>query len=534
MLLAWPLYGFGGLFLQDLANDAIRAPMMHQLQAWQLLHGKPLDELWGWSWPRAQPVSEVMPPSVDVWLSAPLWWLLGWPGAWRAAQVGAVLVNGLGAAWLARSLGARGPGLVVAGLVSALCVTSWREILLGHPNTALPGLAAAALAAFLDALRGGWGRVVVAALLGAAAASLFPPWLVLLTPPALSWAWERRGEGAPLRGAAALCGGILLATPVLLAMGGMRAGKGLEDFADHCPTAGMVVLGQDLARLGPPAWTGEVAPWMAAGAWLGLAAPLLLGRRGGALLPALLWAGLLALLSLGPCPAWGPALGTEPTPGFAALGVVVGVLNNLGRGLAVSQLLLGLALGLALDAGWEARGARRAAAVALVGLALAGAAWPLRGELLDGRHYKRVPQSAQAAFLAEQAPGASGGEPVVIADLPYDQAGQFVVALQTLGVARVNPPTPFTPRDRRDPFVNWLHDLGEGRIPGAPTAAQAAASGVRWVFHDRSRCAPPHMRSDAPCAAAVRAALTRLLGPPRELDGDVVVWAVAPTPAPAR
>lgn len=527
MLLAWPLYGFGGLFLQDLANDALRAPMMHQLQAWQLLHGRPLDELWGWNWPRAQPVSEVMPPSVDVWLTAPLWWLLGWPGAWRAAQVGAVLVNGLGAAWLARSLGARGPGLVVAGLVSALAAPSWREILLGHPNTALPGLAAAALAAWLDALRGGWGRVVLAALVGALAATLFPPWLLLLTPPALVWVGERRAEASLSRGVAALVGGVALAAPVLVAMGGVRAGKGLADFAEACPTAGMVVLGQDLARWGPPSWTGEVAPWMAAGAWLALLSPLVAGRRGRGLLFPAGWAVLLGVASVGPCPAWGPALGTQHAAGLGVLGAAVGVLNNLGRVLALSQLLLGVTLGLALDAAWEGGGWRRALVVPLVGLTLAGSAWPLRGELLDGRHYKRVPESAQAAFLADK-------EPAVIADLPYDQAGQLVVALQTLGFARVNPPTPFTPRDRRDPFVNWLHDLGEGRLGTAPSAAQAAASGVRWVFHDRSRCAPPRMPTDAPCRAAVRAALSRVLGAPRELDADVVVWEVsgAVTPAP--
>jgi hypothetical protein len=517
LALAWPLYGFGGLFMQDAANDAIRAPAWHQLVASQLLHLEGLGSLRGWNWPGDQPTVQVMPSTFDGVAVAPLWWALGWPGAWRAEQALAIVINGVGGAWLARAMGARAGGMLLAGVLMALCPVAWREVLLGHPNTAVPGLAAIALATFLEAVaRGGW-RIGLAGAAGALAAGFFPPFLLLLAPPGglalLASRPDRRGW---MRAAGSLGVGALLGAPVLWGMIAMRAEKGVEGFAATCPQPGFVTLGADVAAFGPPAWVGEIDPWLAAGIWLGLPAVALARRSRAVLLGWALFACVLAVVSLGPCPSWGPVAGVERSLLLGWTGPLVGVMNALGRLLIVAHLLLGTCLALA----WDAPGLRGVAAKVLGALALLGVALPLRGELLDHRHYKRVEVSPQAAFLA-------GVAPAPIADLPWDQAGQFVVALQTPGFPRVNPPTPYVPKYRDDPFVAWLHDLSAGSLPPSPpTPAQAAASGVRWVFHDTRRCDPPRMNTLVPCSAAVRSALAQVLGRGRDLGSGVMVWEV--------
>ena len=151
----WPLiFTKGYLFGGGLRGDYLRAAWLYDFVSRELLEGRiPMDfNDFGWPAPISRRVT--LPNFVDAAVVAPLHWLLPWPMQWGATQAAAVAACAGGMAWMTRSLGARGLGVVVAGCLGAVLWPTWRELHTGHLNTAWLGVTLAAVAAFIDLTRG--------------------------------------------------------------------------------------------------------------------------------------------------------------------------------------------------------------------------------------------------------------------------------------------------------------------------------------------------------------------------------------------
>jgi hypothetical protein len=528
------------IFADGLSRDAIRAPWYFDFMARSLAHGQLPAQITDYDWPMPKDTWDHFPGFIEAALAVPLHWALPWPAQWRATQSAAVLVNGLGLALLARAVGARGLGVAVAGLLGLMLQPAWREMLLGRPHGAVPGLFAAAIAALLWTFPGEddqrrpdptW-RVAAAITLVTLCVAFYPPFVGLFAPAALALLWRplrralrpghRRALIAP---AASLSLGVALAVPILLTGMLERAHKSMYVGDFVCPRAyASVALGDLLS------WTPDPHPLTAAavGVWLLVPAALLANRRlRGVAIALLALTGLYVLVSLSHCPFWAfpaelPGGGEEctPWPALRVLSRITPFISDFGRFANVALVLAALLAGLGAEALWRRgdHGHRtyRVAAAVLVALGLGHAAWWHMGWMLDPGRWHRAITPATALFQRDHDPGP-------VAELPWDQSVQYLSLLTDSRNPRVNPLLEADIRWRGDPFVSWLLDVGDG-TPSAvhPTHAEIAASGVRWVFWDPARC----MAANAPaCTPDVQATIRAVLGPPHQtLDDGALVW----------
>jgi len=483
-------------------------------------------------WPRTKEFPAVM----DAVLVAPLGWLFDYPRQWNASLGLAVLVNGLGTALLARGAGARGVGLVVAGCLGALCRPVWKDFVMARMNAVWIGLPAGALGLALLAvdvetpgLRSALRRLPLAAgaaILGALAAAVYPPYLLLFAPAAVMLAagplWRSRGWGLlPLTVALAL--GAALAWPELSAiLDGRQGDMGRET----CPDNYGALASDALWRTTPSAFQGLSLPGTAAWGWV--LAPLVLlhpRRATGVLLGGM--TALWVLMSLGPCPKdlSGVPLHPEAWPVIGAvlphLWEAGAPLHDFGRfaGVAVVQAALLGALGLEAIAG-ERRLGRSLLALAMGAAAVGHVQYYILSEAMDTRKWHAVQASPVATDLAE-----AGTAAFPAVELPFDRKQQFLSAIQTPG-PRINPLRPGDPAPVPQPFVEWLMAVGRGDLTQpTPSLAQARASGIRRVYLDTGRCNGGGVKRQA-CAPPVADAMTSVLGTASPIAPGVWVWVI--------
>ncbi|MEE2750428.1 MAG: hypothetical protein VX519_03295 [Myxococcota bacterium] len=573
VVVAWPLWTVSTAVYGLPAGDLAQTGWFYDFVIRRLMAGGSLDWLSDFNYPNPLRRIDEFPNILDAVIAAPVSLLFSYPQQYGASQALAVLINGLGFAWLARSMGCRGLGVWVAGGLGVCCQQVWRELYMARLNAAFPGLAGAALASWLQVLepeRSRWERVglaLCATLLGAAAALVYPPLLLLLAP---AGAWMALSR---IRGASRL--GVLLALiAVVLACG--LVGAELEEIR-RSPRAtdgrygqeAICALGMACSSIDPRvrldagfmtisdvfALVGvQLDRWVRSGlltvVWLpGLLAPILLKNR-AVWLGVLGWAVGLTLLSMGPCPEWKAGESLSWNLGFVGTSswCAMGVLHDFGRLLSVATLLFAVATGRVCESLCEKT---RFSGVLpwIVGcLVLIGPVWTVRAQLSRASSWLAVPVLATTDFLNEAADG-----PVV--ELPFDRRVQFLSALQAPERKRVNTlntkPRGYSsayqirPGDERFPFVGWLVGLGRGAELGErPTLKEAQQSGVRWVVWDGERCGavglqlrgdesrPPNRLSgwaDAPataCRPEILEELRSVLGEPQVLPGSALAWGI--------
>jgi hypothetical protein len=367
---------------------------------------------------------------------------------------------------------------------------------------------------------------VGAALLGALAAVVYPPYLLLFAPAAVLLGagpiWRSRGWALlPLLAALALGGAV--AWPELSAILDGRQG----DMARKvCPDVYSALAWDALWRTQPSAYHGLSLPGAAAWGWA-LAPLVLLHRRRGAGLLLAAATALWVLLSLGPCagdlageslyperwPLIGPLL-----PGLWEAGAP---LHDYGRFAAVAvvqaAVLGGLGLeGIAGEKGWG----RGLVAMAAGAVAVAHVQFYVISEGLDPQKWHAVSEPAVAADLRD-----AGEEGFPAVELPFDRKVQFLSPIYAPG-PRLNPLRPGDRAPLRQPFVEWLMAVGKGDLSGpAPTPSDARASGLRRVYLDAGRCHGGGVKPQA-CAQGVHTALTELLGQPQQIAPGVSRWVI--------
>ena len=568
-----PLWGTAHAVWGLPAGDLAQTGWFYDWVARQM--GGTMEYLQGFNHPQPLRRIDEFPNVLDAVLASPWAFLLDYPQQYGAAQSQAVLINGLGVAWLAWALGCRGVGLVVAGVLGVCCQQVWRELYMARLNAALPGLAAAALAAWLGVLEGGLShgraslRAVVATALGAAAALTYPPTLALLVPAGVVLGMGR-AKSARLRGV--FWGMAALAAAWILVGGELEAirrsprasdgmagreivcslGLGCAQLAERIRLEVGFLHLQDFFRLSDPATGNWLRSGLLMGAWVPALA--LLGSAktrwvGGALL---FWAGVLALLSLGPCPQ-----GTETQelpmgiPGMSGRAwCALGALHDFGRLTTVASILFAALVGWACESVFGASG-RKWLPWVVGGLALAGPVQAARSHLQVPGRWLAVPEISTTAFLRAAELGA-------VVELPFDRRVQYLSARQVPERPRVNPlnskPRGYSaslqirPGDRDFPFLGWLMGLGKGEVGDPPSTEELKASKVRWVLFDPERCGGGALKklpsgsrpinrlqgwADAPptaCADEVVRALNEVLGPPQALPGQALVWDVTALP----
>jgi len=506
---------FAGKFSSDNAVSA----WFYSTVAHGVRRGADLQHLTDFNWPRPHPRTVEFPGITEALLAAPLTWLLPWPLSWGASQSLAVLTAGLGAGLLARALGCRGVGVVTAGLLGVLARPVWKDLVMARMNAVWIGLAIAALALTVAATRtGGPVRVVAAAVLGAVAAMVYPPYLVILVPAGLALVGAelpRAGWRGGARLALCVIGALAVAGPELLRLLDARAA--VVDCAQlGCPEIYSRLTAIDLVRRWPEPVQGLSLPGVPAGAWA-LAPLALLGPRRRAV-PLLALVGALLLLALGPCPqlsegvpldwrAWGPLASGLPAVWCAAWPI-----NDFGRFATAAALLAAALGGIGIEALGRLRWVGPPLALAAATAAIGQAQFTVLSEVLSPDKWHAV-----SAPLATRALTGSGP----IADLPFDRKGQFLAAITAPGVPRINPLRPEDPPPTGDPFIVWLYALNDGgSLPSPPAPELIRRSGVEWVFFDPTRCVGrPDVRER--CQRTLPQALKEALGAPEVTAGGL-------------
>jgi hypothetical protein len=520
--ICWPLLTGGDrIFIGRIATDAAVTLWFYDLIARSAELPYTLSDF---DWPDAWPRGLEFPSAVDAAMVAPIGRLVDWPARWGVIQTAVVAINALGAALLARAAGCRGAAIVVGGGLALMSRQLWFDLVAARMNAVWPGLAAAALGAWLLCLehRLSWAAraalVGVAAWLGALAGAVYPPYLVMLVPAGAilgigTLREQRRWSGL-------LWGGL----PVLLALlwvGGdlaemttLRTTRQLA--AMKCPDS---VHALDIAWLARPDASGGLSlPGLSLASWLLVPLALLHPRRGAALLVAVTAAVLLAM-SLGPCPSLeGAALSlwrtAEEEAQWRALWQPLDRLTDFGRLASGAAVLLALLSALGVDALrrlWWPLSVVAAVATLSLGATL------LMAEIRQPDKWHPFTTPLSAEFLAQAAPG-----PAV--ELPFDRSGQFLSVIASPDRPRVNP-LKAGPRPQSNPFIVWLLQIGRGQvIERTFDEDDIHNSGVRWVLMEPDRCMSGGVPLSA-CSEEVFSTLEETFGAPlQEAGGRLLIW----------
>ena len=321
-----------------------------------------------------------------------------------------LFVAALGCGALARALGCRGLGIVVAGVLGVLCRQLWKDLAMARMNAVWPGLALLSLAALLMAIeQPPWDHhhrkvlrrlmyAVMAAGTGALAVAVYPPFLLLLAP-----------AGAPLILMAPLrktdrWGWLMLAIGVGLGLI-FSWGSLAEIMASRDPNAGPTagcpnrygaVTQTDLFRRAADPKEGLSLPGLATGSWI-LMGLVVLHRRWLMGIGLLCWIGLLMVLSLGPCPQYteGVDLNWQSWPLLSqwlpSAWDRLSPINDWGRMATTAALLAAVCSGLGIERIWKWAWPAKLIALGLAFFAIQQAHSVVGPERLDGMKWHEVP-----------------------------------------------------------------------------------------------------------------------------------------------
>lgn len=512
------------VFAGRLSTDTVLTAWFHLRAA-----AGPLPEtIDDFDFPQAYETAREFPSAADAVLLRPLVRALGFPGYWNAAVGLAVGAAGLGTAATAAALGAGPRGILVAGLLGALCRPLWFEASSARFNAIFPGLLLLGAALGAGAVRGPGParlpRMAAGVALGVAGLWVYPPWAVLLLPLLLVLAVPALRQADPL-GRGLLGAGILIAGGMLvwLLPDTVEARVvGQQCLRLRCPDRFHAVDMLDLVRAAVEPGDGlargglYLAPW--------LLAPLALARRRGVAVVLLGGAVGLSLLSLGPCPTAGgspllPSLLAHDPSAAPSLWCLLGRVTDFGRFATAGGLALAVLAGLGVDAVGAGGRPRQALAWALGAGAVAWVAAVHLTSMNDPRRWHTPGVPPPARFLADAAPG-------VAAELPFDRSGQFLSVLAAPGRARINPLKSQPRSGSGDPVIDWLQALGVGDPGLPPDRAALAATEVRWVVWDPGRCGVPSVPQLA-CHPSIAARLAAVLGPPVWQEGQALAFGVS-------
>jgi len=500
------------MFLRELEGDSIVTVWYYNLIT-ASLPDLPT-HLIAFDWPNPHPRTAEFPAYFSALLAAPWFALLGWQQGFAVTQASAVAVAVGGAALMARGLGARGSGILVAGGLALFTRNLWFTVHASQLNAAWPGLALGALGALLWQLEPELPRArrvalaVTAALLGWLASEIYPPTLAFLAPAGAAL-FLLSGRLRP-RALAWVAAAVL---PVLIyryaGMMEMAASRPAQD-CGACFDALHAVDLRALALTRDPG-IGFTRPGFYLTSWIGL--PLVLLHAGRLRLAAAALAlAPLVLLSLGSC----PQLGGEPVAALRTLESLKDFwcgarsLSDLSRAATAAALAAGVLAGVGLEA-LRPRWARLLTAALLLG----PAGWLTVSELERERNWTPVSPPPAGRFLADAPAGAA-------VELPYDQSAQFLSALTAPNRPRVNPlKRGHTPAGGEE--LVWLNTLGGGALPDAAPLETLVAHDIRWVLYEPGRCAGISAR----CPEGMEGWLRETFGEPRAYeDGALLIWEV--------
>jgi len=541
--ISWPLLGDGERYYTLFRGDQIKTQWFYDYVARGVLGEASLSELGDFNHPYPHERGKQYPTIADALLAAPAALLATWPLQWGLAQAMTVFANGLGAAALARALGARHLGIVVAGGLGAMTLPAWRELFQGRLNSAWPGLVFAGLAVTLALTRppaegarfGGLLRrlpgIVPVAVLGALCGLIYPPYLLALLPlglVAMLTQLRPRAWAGWLTVVLGCVGAVALAWPDLQLMldtpaysDVVEAGTCHEE-RDVLPLGRWFMVGH---------WPAQMAPDMPRVSAVALAswvlAPLALlwpGRR-LTTLAGLASMGLLATLAMGSCPSFDGVepLGDENFRGWVAWADgKLSQIHDRSR-FAVPAVLVGTVLsGLGLEAltrlgrGWL-RVLLSGVGVVLGGLVFVHAAVLVLGEMADLGRWSAPPATPTAEVIPTLEPG-----PLI--ELPFNHPQRYISAMRAPGSPRLNPLDNYDPNVNRDPVGRWLYEVGRGREATVPTAEEVKLSRVRWVLYDPYRCGRQKTLPGMECVAALPQALREVFGEADQVVGGIYVW----------
>jgi hypothetical protein len=542
------------VFVSDLQGDGVISPWIYDFTARELAAGRWPEALTDFDFPFPRGLSErerslfATVPPIDAVLMAPVAWFLSWPAQWNITIFLAMLLNAAGAVALARSLGCQRLGLVVASVLAVASGPIWLEAFEGRANCMFPGLSLLAIAALFQALPQGIQASrkrrlfysLLAATLGWLSFVIYPPGLILWVPLVLLLGLrhvvKRRWTGFRelVLPAAFIVGAYLLALPTLWEMAG--SGWVMQEFSHlQCPPGGRVLAFEELSKI----QVGEPFRGISLGFWILAPFALIEKERRHFMTAWLFLALVLALLSLGPCPAASRSLGLSTYGALWSWPLLgdttwwaISFLHYYDRFAVVACLMLAVLSAIGADSLWDrSKGGNRPAVILLVSVVLLQVGNVHWGSLTDSERWQAADPLATSSFLSTAPPGS-------VVELPFDQRDQFLSVLQSSKHPRLNPLRPQgkryrgrTANPRKFELVwTWFDQLGHGQqAEQAPTRAEVSSAGLRWIFFDPQRClGNGAWVPSLGCNSAIESQLRAVLGRGRRLGPDgVLMWEVA-------
>ncbi|MCP4804016.1 MAG: hypothetical protein GY913_19355 [Proteobacteria bacterium] len=554
LLLAAFVLGYGSVlwisptaYLGDDLGDGPSARFYYMYVAEVVLGNLDADQLGPFGYPQSGPRIGEFPTLVEALLGVPFYVILPHPRAFQAAMAQGIFVNALGAAVLARALGARGPGVFVAGALAATAFPPIRELVLGRPNGMWIGLVSLALGLSLLALgTGPSGPRPVGELRPKAAVTWFvaltvtfyfaglayPPTTIFLLPLGLvlvALSWHR---GLPKR--LAMVAGAAVAA-MLLGFDDLSLlaefGTTRHEMRAPCPT-----LMQRLPLIEWFSLDTEAQAWRAVMPGLGLAswilAPLALFQKKGrvAIVVVMVFIGVTLPMSSGECLAWtdeqslDALLGTSLQEHLSGWLRIPRMFTDRSR-VAVSLTTLTAVLsgvGLTTLSGFKPSsrlwtGVGLAVAILLGGLAVAHSSKKSMAVLQPRFWHLQVDPTD--TVLEALPPG-----PVAI--VPY------ALWIEIESVLRYPDRDRYHPWGRREPrpregVAGWIDSVGWNTWDAnPPSLASRAALGPSWLVLEPGRCDDPRndQRLDQCDPDRMETGLRAVLGEPLEYDEGVLVW----------
>ena len=513
----YPLWGFSDqMFAIHPTGDNIRSMHFYdfmgtQIQT-QLLEDRDVKDFFQFDKPFSPKIRDYFPALLEVYLMAPLVWIFDWPQHWSVILTTYILIGAFGTMYLCRTLGGNNTSLVLCGILVVVLRPIWTDIANGRINAITIGFSFWALGLMLRYLQENnlGTKIILYGLtlcFGYIALCVYPPYPLLLFPFGAIYCCTkfRRELGSKI----IAC--LWVFVPLFLCTYGElfqihQSNTGILQCENSgCVSYRHVIRFQDLFLTNTLSY---IYGGMSVVLWLGIFVGFFRKYR-------YIWVFSFVLISYfllsgGNCPTYDEISLTKHLSFLEPLWCISLNIHDFRRFATVASLMLIVLLGLFYSKLSEKTVMNRFLLVFWIWIPYQVYARQL--EFLHPSYWHPLNTDDPVLDVIS--------DKGVVAIFPYDLHHQFVTVQQKKDIRLLNPYE--SPIQKRNPFDNWLHEIGYGRLePYSVNSEDMERSKVVQIIFDRKRC--DYAITEQSCNERFQEILRENLGPPSEYQG-IWIW----------
>lgn len=463
--------------------------------------------------PFSPKVREFFPAIAEVLLMAPIVWLFDWPQHWSVILTIYIAIAAFGTMYLCQTLGGNLRSLLLCGILTVVARPIWTDIANGRINSITIGFSFLAMGLMFRYLQERHlGKKIalygMTLCFGYFSIIIYPPYPLLLFPFGLIYYvahfrgqliekfWQSILVFVPL---------ILGTFPELIEIHQSNTGI-LQCENSGCISYRHVMSLEDLFLTRTLSYTYG---GMAAGLWVGIFAVCF--RKHHYLLGFVVIIVLYSVLSGGTCPTYGDISLRTSLSFLEPLWCLALHIHDFRRLATIGCLMLIVLLSLLYTKVSQKTGIKFFQVLFLIWV-------PFQ---VQTRQHEFLQLSYWHALNRTDPILEVISDKGVVAILPYDLYHQFMNTLQKKNIRLLNPYENMVTK-KRNPFDNWIHEIGYGRLePYTFNPEDVKKSRIVQIIFDRKRCEFA-IRENA-CNEKFQNILRDSLGPPSVYKG-MWVW----------